>query len=73
MSIAGRNWIRIGVGLALAVAGFLCLNYTKAFGVEHHFEWANAEGMPEPSHSIFVAGALLLAIGGVLLGRVRRG
>jgi len=72
MSNAARTAITLGSGAALVVAGFLCVNYTKAFGVEHHVEWAKEHGMPEPTYGIFLLGAALLAAGGVFLGRVRR-
>jgi len=64
-----RKAIRIGSALLVLAAGFFCLNYTQAFGVEHHFEWAKEHGMPAPSYTIFVAGVLILAGGGTLLGR----
>lgn len=67
-----RKAIRIGTALLGLFAGFFCLNYTQAFGVEHHREWAKAHEMPAPSYTIFVAGVLILAGGGVLLGRAFR-
>jgi len=72
MSSVARQSITIGSGILLLVAGFLCLNCTKAFDVEHHVEWAKMRQMPEPSYGIFLAGVPLLAVGGVILGRLRR-
>src|SRR5687768_11455445 len=71
-SLGKRKAIQLGSGFLVLAGGFFCLNYTKAFGVEHHFEWAAEHGMPEPSYSIFVAGVLLVAGGGVWLGRASR-
>jgi len=68
-----RAWI---LGLLLAVFGFLCLNYTNGFGLDHHMEWARAHGMPGPTYSIFLVGAALGGLGtgvvGYALGRRER-
>lgn len=62
--------------LVVLVFGALCLNYTNAFGFEHHREVATKHGWPEPSYAIFIAGVIIEAIGGVtvgfFLGRARR-
>ncbi len=62
-------------GAFLAVFGFLCLNYTNGFGLDHHVEWAAQRGLPGPTYAIFLAGALLVALGagvaGHALGRPR--
>jgi hypothetical protein len=61
------------MGVAMLVVGFLCLNYTKGFDLDHHFEWAATHGLPRPTYSIFLAGAILEAVGagavGVGIGR----
>jgi hypothetical protein len=54
--------------LFVLVFGVLCLNYTKAAGVEHHVEWASAHGLPAPSYAIFVTGAALTALAAWVLG-----
>ena len=72
MSTAGRTAITVASGAVFLVVRFFCLNYTKAFGVEHHFEWAREHGMPEPSYLIFLIGVVQLAAGGALLGRVSK-
>jgi len=48
--------------------GFFCLNYTKAFGVDHHYEWAAEHGFPEPSAKIYFLGVASLALGSAFLG-----
>lgn len=63
-----RLWPRIVVGAVFAVAGFLCLNYTKGFGIEHHAEWAKEHGVPPPAYPIFLAGAILMPLGGAIVG-----
>lgn len=52
----------------LLVLGILCLNYTKAFGVEHHYEYAAEHGVPAPSGTIYFAGVGLTALGAGALG-----
>ena len=59
---------KLVLGLLLLVVGFFCLNYTKAFGVEHHVEWAKQKGMPAPSYEIFLAGVGALGLGGMVFG-----
>ena len=61
--------MKLVIGLLLVLVGFLCLNYTKAFGVEHHTEWAAEHGLPAPNNTIFLAGAASLALGGLVTGR----
>ncbi len=56
--------LAVGAGLF----GLLCLNYTKAFGVEHHHEWARESGLPAPSAWIWYTGLAGLAIGAGLAG-----
>ena len=65
--------MKLLIGLLLGGAGYLCLNYTKGFGMERHVEWAAANGMPEPTITIFFAGVALLALGGIVLGLSLRG
>ena len=59
---------RVLPGLVLMGVGFGCLNYTKAFGVEAHYEWAEESGFPAPSGPIYFLGVGLLAFGGILTG-----
>jgi hypothetical protein len=59
---------RVLPGALILLLGFGCLNYTKAFGVEHHYEWAEASGFPAPSGTIYFLGVGLTALGGILVG-----
>ena len=56
--------------------GFGCLNYTKAFGVELHYEFAEETGLPAPSGVIYWLGIVTLSASsagfGYLLGKRRR-
>jgi len=52
-------------GVALATLDLACLNYTNAWTLGHHVEWAAGRGLPEPSPTI-----LRLGMGGTLLGGV---
>ncbi|MCZ6598184.1 MAG: hypothetical protein O7B99_11145 [Planctomycetota bacterium] len=69
--------IPVLAGFPASVFGFLCLNYTKGFDMDHHVEWAAETGMPGPSHGIYLVGVLFLAAGvgliGFGLGRRQRG
>lgn len=74
--VARSRKLPLLVALVLAAFGVGCLNYTKAFGVEHHYEWAEASGFPEPSGAVYFlgVGATLAGAGwmGFLLGSRRR-
>ena len=63
-----RALLRFIPGLALAVFGFFCLNYTKAFGVDHHYEWAAETGAPEPAGWIYFLGVATLGLGAASFG-----
>ena len=65
---------RVLPGLIALALGIGCLNYTKAFGVEHHHEWAEESGFPPPSGTIYFVGIGFMTLGGVLVGNglVRR-
>jgi hypothetical protein len=65
--------MKLVFGLLLVLAGFLCLNYTKASGAEHHVEWATEHGLPAPNNTIFLSGAGALALGGIVIGRAASG
>lgn len=70
-----RRWPAFLAGTFVLVLGFLCLNYTKAFDVDHHEEWAAGHGFPRPTYGIYLLGVALLAAGagslGWLIGRRR--
>ena len=63
--------------LLVTVLGVGCLNYTKAFGIEHHYEMAAESGLPAPSGPIYFLGLFLTTVGagclGYRLGRRREG
>jgi hypothetical protein len=56
------------IGALLAGAGYLCLNYTSAFGIEQNAAWAAEHELPAPTHTIFLAGAAIGAFGALLAG-----
>jgi len=56
------------VGTAAAALGAGLLNFTKHWAIDHHRAWADAHGLPEPSHPLFLAGIALAILGGALLG-----
>jgi hypothetical protein len=55
-------------GIILAGFGFLCLNYTKAFGGRNHHAWAEAHDLPSPSAWMFYLGVACLLLGAATLG-----
>jgi hypothetical protein len=55
-------------GLALAVFGLLCSNYTTDGKADHHRERAQELGLPPPSNAIFLAGLASTALGAGLAG-----
>lgn len=64
----GIRFLVAGLGIVVVVFGLLCLNYTKADGLEHHREAATRLGLPQPTESILFGGAAALAVGGGLVG-----
>ena len=56
--------------LAIGALGFglATLHYTVWPKAEHHREWAIANGMPEPSFSLFLLGAAAAVLGAGLIG-----
>lgn len=64
------RWL-VGVAAALVlVFGLLCLNYTKADGLAHHRQFAEQHGLPPPSETILLCGAIAIAAGAGLIGYV---
>jgi hypothetical protein len=63
MAARASRIAQVACSLVLVAVGFLCLNYTKGFDMDHHVEWARQHDMPAPSYAIFLAGALLGALG----------
>ena len=76
MSSGASRVVAMVLGILVAIAGILCLNYTNGFGIAHHAEWAAESGMPAPTYGIFIAGAILAIVGagiaGHSMGRGRR-
>jgi hypothetical protein len=64
------RWLFGGVGAFLLVFGLLCLNYTKADGLEHHREVASRYGLLPPSNSILYTGVSAVVMGAGLIGYV---
>ena len=59
-----RRFLLLFVGSILVIFGFLCANYIKPSGLEHHQEWAAENNAPPPSDSI-VFGSLVCVGAGV--------
>lgn len=57
------------LGLLVLAFGLGCLNYTSAWNVDHHTEWAASHDLPEPSKAILYGGMAATALGGIVLGR----
>lgn len=72
MSTGTSAWPRLVVGFVVVAAGFFCLNYTNGFGIDHHAEWAQSHGLPKPTYGIFLAGVVLMLLGGTLIGHALR-
>jgi hypothetical protein len=62
------RWIKIAAGALILLFGLLCLNYTKAEGLEHHREQALHYGFPPPSTAIFNLGVISTVFGAGLTG-----
>ncbi len=65
-------------GVVLLVFGLLCLNYTKASGLERHRAFAQQHHLPEPGNGILLGGVVFVSFGSTLIGyslgsRVRKG
>ena len=63
-----RHWLTIGGGAAVLLFGLLCLNYTRADGLEHHRQQALRYNLPAPSPAIFRIGVTTAVAGAGLLG-----
>lgn len=62
------RWGIAGIGGVLLVFGYTCLNYTKAWTIEHHQAWALEHGAPAPGPAIHWCGFASAALGGLALG-----
>jgi hypothetical protein len=62
------RWFVGGIGILVAIFGVACLNYTNGFGIEHHAEWARAQGMPEPTYALFLIGVVSSVLGAAATG-----
>jgi len=64
------------IGVLILIFGLLCLNYTKADGLEHHKKSAQRLGLPPPSNAILYSGVASIVLGagslGYVLGASRR-
>ena len=63
-----RSWLTIGGGAAVLLFGLLCLNYTRADGLEHHQQQALRYHLLAPSPGIFRIGVVTTVAGAGLLG-----
>jgi hypothetical protein len=63
-----RTLLLVLTGAVLILFGLVCLNYTKAHGLQHHTEVAERYGLPRPSERILLAGAASLLIGAGAMG-----
>ena len=64
----GSKVARFLIGVVFAAAGYFGLNYTNAFDIAHHTQWAAEHGFPAPSYEIFLGGAVALGLGALILG-----
>jgi hypothetical protein len=55
-------------GVVLLVFGLLCLNYTKASGLERHRAFAQRHHLPEPGNGTLLGGVVAVSIGSALIG-----
>jgi hypothetical protein len=62
------RWLIGVVAVFLVALGLGCLNYTRAYGWEHHTEVARQWNLPRPSIGILYSGALSLIAGSAALG-----
>jgi hypothetical protein len=62
------RWLIIAAGMVVVLLGLLCLNYTKASGLERHRAFAQQHQLPEPSNGILWGGAVAVSLGSVLIG-----
>jgi hypothetical protein len=62
------RWLVGAAGLLVMIFGWGCLNYTNAWGLEHHQGVAREHGLPEPSRGIHLGGMATTAAGAALLG-----
>jgi hypothetical protein len=56
------------VGLLVVFFGLLCLNYTKAAGLEHHQEAARHYHLPQPGEGILFGGVAAICLGSATIG-----
>ena len=62
------RWLIVLAGMVTIVFGLLCLNYTKASGLERHRAFAQRYQLPEPGNRILWSGALAISAGSGLIG-----
>lgn len=62
------RWLIAVIGVLVLVFGLLCLNYTKADGLDHHQEVARKHGLPEPSAAILYMGVAAIVLGSGTVG-----
>jgi hypothetical protein len=62
----------LAVAAGVLALGLGCLNYTNAWNVDHHTEWATELGLPAPSEQLLQFGMGATAVGGILVGLVLR-
>ncbi len=58
----------LSVAVLVLAIGLGCLNYTVAWSVSRHAEWAAEYGLPEPSRELLRIGMGATALGGFLAG-----
>jgi hypothetical protein len=57
-------------GAFILLFGLLCLNYTKADGLEHHTAVAQRHGLPPPGKPILYGGVSAVVLGSGMIGYV---
>ena len=61
-----RTIFRIG-GLAAVTLGLFMFNYTTEGNAQHHRVWAQENGFPEPSNTLFQLGLAAVILGTLML------
>jgi hypothetical protein len=62
------RWLFITAGIVALLFGLLCLNYTKASGLERHRAFAQQHQLPEPSNGILLGGVVAVSFGSAIIG-----
>jgi hypothetical protein len=65
-----KRWLWGLLGSLVLLFGLGCLNYTEAWGLEHHRAVAERHHLPPPSKTIFLTGVAAVVVGATMVGFV---